>query len=197
MMNRAVAWASGVAMVVASAALPVAAHEGHDAEASAALEPAKVAHVFDRMKLLAGEWVAAEDGPMFKRGALVSRYVLTGGGTALVDTLFPGAPHEMTTIYHRDGADLALTHYCAGGNQPRMRASAPAADARVLELAFDGGTNLDASRDSHMHSARIELIGPDELIGHWQGWSGGKPDGPPMRFHLVRKTAALAAPARD
>ena len=130
MMNRAVAWASGVAMVVASAALPVAAHEGHDAEASAALEPAKVAHVFDRMKLLAGEWVAAEDGPMFKRGALVSRYVLTGGGTALVDTLFPGAPHEMTTVYHRDGADLALTHYCAGGNQPRMRASAPAAGWR-------------------------------------------------------------------
>jgi hypothetical protein len=61
----------------------------------------------------------------------------------LVERLFPGAPQEMTTVYHREGADLALTHYCAGGNQPRMRARAPAADANVLEFAFDGGTNLD------------------------------------------------------
>jgi hypothetical protein len=167
-------------------AAPGRAGEGHGASHGAgnALPPA---HVFERMKGLVGEWVAAEDGPMFNKGTLVSRYELTGGGTALVDTLFPGAPHEMTTVYHRDGADLALTHYCAGGNQPRMRATAPAADADQLELAFDGGTNLDASRDSHMHSARIRLVSKDEIIGEWQGWNGGKPDGPPMRFHLVRK----------
>jgi hypothetical protein len=68
-----------------------------------------------------------------------------------------------------------------------MRASAPAADASVLEFAFDGGTNLDASRDSHMHSARIQLESADEIIGEWQGWNAGKPDGPPMRFHFVRR----------
>ena len=184
-MSRTTFAVLGFALALGSPAL---AQQARDAAEGAQREaPAPPAHVFERMKRLVGDWVAAEDGPMFAKGALVSRYALTGGGTALVDTLFPGAAHEMTTVYHRDGADLALTHYCAGGNQPRMRAAAPAADARVLELAFDGGTSLDASRDAHMHSARIELVSDDEIIGEWQGWAAGKPDGPPMRFHLVRK----------
>jgi len=180
---------TGLSMALAlGLATPGAAHEGHDVEAGAGMEaPAPPPHAFDRLQALAGEWIAAEDTPSFKQGELVARYTLTGGGSALVDVLFPGKPYEMTTVYHRDGADLALTHYCAGGNQPRMRATAPAADASVFEFAFDGGTNLDASRDSHMHSARIQLVNADELIGEWQGWSGGKPDGPPMRFHLLRK----------
>jgi hypothetical protein len=92
-------------------ALPALAHEGHDVEAGAGMEaPAPPPHTFDRIKALAGEWIAAEDTPSFKQGELVSRATLTGGGTALIDVLFPGAPYEMTTVYHRDGADLALTH---------------------------------------------------------------------------------------
>jgi hypothetical protein len=169
------------------AAVSAAAHEGHDVAPNAGFEESRPAHAFDRLTPLVGEWVAAEDGPMFERGELVSRYALTGGGTALVETFFPGGPHEMTTVFTRDGADLVLTHYCAAGNQPRMRARAPTPDARVLEFAFDGGTNLDASRDSHMHGLRMQLVGPDELIAEWQSWSRGKPDGPPKRFHLMRK----------
>ena len=44
----------------------------------------------------------------------------TGGGSAVTETLFPGTAHEMMSVYHMDGDDLVLTHYCAGGNQPRM-----------------------------------------------------------------------------
>jgi hypothetical protein len=38
-----------------------------------------------------------------------------------------------------------------------------------------------------MHSARVQLVSADELIGDWQSWNEGKPEGPPMRFHLLRK----------
>jgi hypothetical protein len=183
-MRRVTGSVLGLAFVLAS---PAFAHEAHGVNDAEAKTEAPAPHAFDRFKVLAGEWIAAEDTPSFKKGDLVARSTLTGGDSALVDVLFPGKPYEMTTVYHRDGADLALTHYCAGGNQPRMRASAPAADASVFEFAFDGGTNLDPSRDSHMHSARIQLVSADELIGEWQGWNGGKPDGPPMRFHLYRK----------
>ena len=166
---------------------PAAAHEGHDAEQALNLEPAPPPHAMAQFRALAGEWIAAEDTPNFKQGDVVSRYELTGGGTTLIDRLFPGAQNEMTTLYHADGEDVVLTHYCASGRQTRMRAAKPAADAALFEFAFDGGTNLDASKHSHMHSARVQLVSADELIGDWQSWSEGKPDGPPMRFHLLRK----------
>jgi hypothetical protein len=63
------------------------------APAGAAAAPGKPASAsLERLKTLAGEWVAAEDGD------------------------------EMVTVYHADGPDLVLTHYCLEGNQPRMRA---------------------------------------------------------------------------
>jgi len=182
-------WLAATTIVAALGAAPALAHEGHGAEEANSGAIAEAPHVFERMEALAGEWVAAEDTPSFKKGELVSRYALTAGGTALVDTLFPGKPNEMTTVYHRDGLDLVATHYCAGGNQPHLRAKAPAVHASVIELAFDGGTNLDARHDSHMHSERIQFVAPDEIIADWQGWSGGKPNGAPARFHLLRKRA--------
>ncbi len=37
--------------------------------------------------------------------------------------MYPGMEHEMTNMYTLDGNTLVMTHYCAGGNQPRMRAT--------------------------------------------------------------------------
>ena len=67
---------------------------------------------------------------MSKKGDLVARYAVTAAGSAVVETVFPGTEHEMVTVYHADGSDLVLTHYCMEGNQPRMRAKA----ARRLPL---------------------------------------------------------------
>lgn len=139
----------------------------------------------ERLKALAGEWVSAEDGAMAKKGALVARYVVTASGSAVVETVFPGSAHEMVTVYHADGPDLVLSHYCVNANQPRMRARA--APGNRIEFAFDGGTNIDPARDRHMNSAVIDLVSPDEIRGQWTELAGGK-----VAFvaktHLVRKT---------
>ena len=140
---------------------------------------------FDRFKALAGDWVAAEDGEMAKKGDLVSRYAVSAGGTAVVETVFPGSPHEMVTVYHLDGPDLVLTHYCMEGNQPRMRAR-KTSGAR-LEFAFEGGTNIDPKRDRHMNSAWVELLGADEIRSEWTELAEGKPV-LVAKSHLVRKT---------
>jgi hypothetical protein len=139
----------------------------------------------DRFKALAGDWVAAEDGEMMKKGDLVARYAVTANGSAVVETVFPGRPHEMVTVYHADGPDLVLTHYCMEGNQPRMRARG-AASSR-FEFAYDGGTNIDPARDRHMHSATVSLLGPDELRSEWNEIAEGKPV-LVARMHLVRQT---------
>jgi hypothetical protein len=138
----------------------------------------------DRFKSLAGEWVAAEDGPLAKKGDLMARYTVTAGGSAVVETLLPGKQHEMVTVYTADGDDLVLTHYCMEGNQPRMRAKSPSG-ARVA-FAFDGGPHIDPKRDRHMHSAWFEFVGADEIRSEWTEHAGGKPV-LVVPSHLVRK----------
>jgi hypothetical protein len=140
---------------------------------------------FERFKGLVGEWVAAEDGEMSRKGDLVARYALTAGGTALVETVFPGSAHEMVTVYHADGDDLVLTHYCVEGNQPRMRARN--ATGPRFDFRFDGGTNIDPRRDRHMHQASLELVGDDEIRSEWTELADASPV-LVVKSHLLRKT---------
>ena len=138
----------------------------------------------ERLKALAGEWIAAEDGEMAKKGDLVARYAVTASGSAVVETIFPGAAHEMVTVYHADGPDLVLTHFCMEGNQPRMRAKQPRGSR--FDFAFDGGSNIDPKHDRHMHSATFELLGADELRSVWTELAEGQTVFV-AKSHLVRK----------
>ena len=140
----------------------------------------------DRFKALEGTWVAAEDGPMVKKGDLVAQYHVTGAGSAVVEELFPGSHHAMTTVYHLDGSELVLTHYCMSGNQPRMRAKA--SNGTRVAFAFDGGTNIDPKKDQHMHEATFEFVGQNELRSTWVEFAQGKP-GMTVNMHLVRKAS--------
>jgi hypothetical protein len=140
---------------------------------------------FEKFRALAGEWVAAEDGEMSKKGDLVARYAVTAAGTAVVETVFPGSPHEMVTVYYPDGTDLVLTHFCMEGNQPRMRAKA--APGARFDFAFDGGTGIDPKRDRHMHKAILEFLGVDEIRSEWTELAEGKPV-LVVKSHLVRRT---------
>jgi hypothetical protein len=156
MLGNSLKWAAlGLMLLSSGAVFATAAPPGSAGQPATAVAP------FDRFKNLAGEWVAAEDGDMFKKGDLVARYAVTAAGSAVVETVFPGSPHEMVTVYHADGPDLVLTHYCMEGNQPRMRARN--VKGSRFDFAFDGGTNIDPKRDRHMDSASLELLGADEL----------------------------------
>jgi hypothetical protein len=141
---------------------------------------------FERFVGLAGDWVAAEDGEMTKKGDLVARYHLTGSATAVVEDIFPGTPHAMTTVYFLDGSELVLTHYCMTGNQPRMRAKATASP--VVAFTFDGGTNINPKKDRHMHNATFEFVGADELKSTWSEYADGK-QAMTVKMHLVRKSS--------
>jgi len=163
-------------------ALVLAAGAAAAAPAPAPARPTSAA--LERFKTLAGEWVAAEDGDMVKKGDLVARYAVTASGSAVVETVFPGSEHEMVTVYHADGPDLVLTHYCMEGNQPRMRARD--AQGSRFEFAYDGGTNIDPKRDRHMHSATFDLASADEIRSEWSELAEGKPVFV-ARMHLVRK----------
>ena len=69
---------------------------------------------------------------------------------------------EMVSIYHLDGADLVMTHYCVLGNQPRMKAD-PKSPANQIRFEFAGGTNLDPAKDMHMHEGTLTFVDDDHI----------------------------------
>ena len=127
----------------------------------------------ERMKTLAGTWVVADkDGKPTDQ--VVSVIKVTAAGSAVHETLFPGQPHEMISVYHLDKGDLVMTHYCALGNQPRMKAD-PQSPANQIRFQFDGGTNLDPANDMHMHEGTLTFVDDDHLEMAGVAWEGGKP----------------------
>ena len=102
----------------------------------------------------------------------------------MVETVFPGSPHEMVTVYHADGPDLVLTHYCMEGNQPRMRAQGR--QRLALRIPVRRGTNIDPQRDRHMHSA---IAGAGRQGRDPHGWTELAEAKPVLvvESHLVRK----------
>ncbi|MGL4551151.1 MAG: hypothetical protein ACRC33_08185 [Gemmataceae bacterium] len=140
----------------------------------------------ERMKKMVGTWVEADkDGKPTDR--VVSVIKLTGGGTVVHETLFPGQPHEMVSVYHLDGSDLVMTHFCVLGNQPRMKAD-PKSPANQIRFRFAGGTGFDPAKDKHMHEATLTFADDDHVQISGSCWEGGKPaDGPGCDMKLVRK----------
>jgi hypothetical protein len=140
----------------------------------------------ERLKSLAGTWVEADkDGKPTDKVVSVVR--VTAGGSAVHETLFPGQPQEMVSISHLDKGDLVMTHYCVLGNQPRMKAD-PAAPKNQIRWVFAGGTNLDPSKDTHMHSATITFVDEDHIEIAGEAWADGKPaENQCGQMKLVRK----------
>ncbi len=161
----------------------IALAAGLSAAEVTAPRPADPKAAFARLKDLAGEWkgnVGQPDGP-----ATRVIYRVTANGHTVMETLFPGTDHEMISMYHLDGGELVLTHYCAAGNQPRMRLSRAQSTAAELVFEFTGGTNLDPAKDGHIHSGRIRLPAPDRVEAEWVFYAGGQPAGT-NRFLLAR-----------
>jgi hypothetical protein len=128
---------------------------------------------FEKMKSLAGTWLAA-DGDGKPTDQIMSVIKVTAGGSAVHETLFPGQPQEMVSVYTVDGPDLVMTHYCVLGNQPRLKAD-PNSPANAIHFEFAGGSNLDPTKDKHMHSAKLTIVDDNHIEVAGTGWQGGAP----------------------
>lgn len=130
---------------------------------------------FEQMKQLVGSWEGTMDmgkGPQ----KVMASYKLTSGGSAIVETVFKGAPHEMITVFHDNPKkQLTMTHYCSLGNQPTMSLKSMDKNALVFDLVHDSG--IDVAHEKHMHGAAITFEGNDKMTQHWTKFEGGKNQG--------------------
>jgi hypothetical protein len=151
--------------------LPLASHGDDKPTAKFPAPPTNAG--LERMKNLAGTWLAADkDGRPTDQ--VVSIIKVTAGGSAVHETLFPGQPQEMVSVYTADGSDLIMTHYCVLGNQPRMKAD-PKSPSNQIVFRFAGGTNLDPAKDKHMHEATLTIVDNDRIEVSGTGWENGAP----------------------
>ena len=127
----------------------------------------------ERLKKLAGVWVEADkDGKPTEK--VVSVFKVIGGGTTVHETIFPGTPMEMVSVYHLDQRDLVMTHFCVLGNQPRMKAD-PKSPQGTIQWNFAGGTGFDPAKDKHMHEATLTVVDDDHIEVNGVAWDGGAP----------------------
>jgi hypothetical protein len=143
---------------------------------------------FESMKSLVGHWSGTaksgeEDWP------ITISYRTTSAGSAVLEVMYEGQEQEMISLYHRDGPDLRLTHYCTAGNQPSMVLTGSSeTPERILVFELDRATNMATWREGHMHRATYTFVGPDHLLATWAYFEDGKL-GHEAHFDLTRDSA--------
>ena len=148
-------------------------------------KPAGAEACFSKLKTLAGDWMTKD--PQTGKEVLALRYKVTAAGSALEETIFAGEPHEMVTLYHLDNGSLVLTHYCALGNQPHLKATEASTPSK-MEFTCIGGGNMKSESDMHMHHADVTIKDADHVVTHWAAYKDGKPAGHEVSFEVHRKS---------
>jgi len=163
-----------IALAVLISLIPLGSLSLADQEHTGDQEPYVGSTGFERMRQLVGSWegeMVMGEGPV----KVKATYKLTSGGSALVETFFEGAPHEMVTVYYdtRKG-ELMMTHYCMLRNQPKMMLMTMVGDVLEFDLAKDAP--IDVAKDWHMHSLSIVMKDKDGMTQKWLQYKEGKAD---------------------
>lgn len=141
-------------------------------------DPAQRKVLFEAVAALEGRWQM--DGP---EGPAYIEFAVTAGGSAVRETMFPGTPYEMVNMYTLDGNGLAMTHYCAAGNQPHMRADA--LEGGKLVFHTTGVSDLKAPDEHYMGSMTLVMVDADHVEQHWVSLNAPDPEHMPA-FALTR-----------
>lgn len=146
-------------------------------------DAAQDARLFGPITALAGDW------EMDDQEGVASHFEVTGGGSAVCETMFPGQQSQMTNLYHMDGRRLLLTHYCAAGNQPRMAATEArrTPEGLVYEFDFDSVSNLRPEHEHYMGQMTM-TIGDDGTVRQdWRSYDREGDLSEPVVFELHRR----------
>jgi hypothetical protein len=129
---------------------------------------------FARLKTLVGEWEGDKFHVSFR---------LMSNDSVLVETYRSASGKETLTVFHPDGARVIATHYCAQGNQPRLKLVSSTGDRFVFE--YLDATNLQPPA-AYMRKLELSFDGASQYSEVETYDDGGKPDVTTLRFRRVR-----------
>jgi hypothetical protein len=139
-------------------------------------EESRGSSLFIRLKSLAGDWKGTFEwtGARTGKGSMNASYYLTGNGSALVENLISDGAPVMTSVYHLDGPDLRMTHYCGAQNQPRLKAERIDSAQGAIDFGFVDITNLKSADAPHVHGLELRLTDPNHITVTFRFQSAGK-----------------------
>src|SRR5215475_7057857 len=96
---------SKVLSIFLGCAATISAFSAEQTESSKALS---------QIKALIGNWSGTFQWTSGRKdsGSMNATYYVTGNGSAVVENLMTESTPVMTTVYHLDGRDLRMTHFC-------------------------------------------------------------------------------------
>jgi hypothetical protein len=135
------------------------------------------AQVLETLGSLAGEWKGTFEwtGARTDRGTMDATYYTTGNGSAVVENLISNGKPVMTSVYHLDGADLRLTHFCGAQNQPRLKAQRIDPVHGAADFTFVDATNLRSPDAPHVYGLEWRMISSDQITLTFLFQAGNKP----------------------
>ena len=142
----------------------------------------KVSTEFESMKALVGTWTGKTKMHGQEMDTTVS-YKLTSAETVLVETINPGTPMEMVTMYASQPKGIKATHYCALGNQPEMTLKKATGNTFTFEMV--GNKGIADKNEMHMHAVTLTVEG-NKLTQDWTNYNKNKKEGN-HKFELTKK----------
>ncbi|MDF1836872.1 MAG: hypothetical protein P1V35_03300 [Planctomycetota bacterium] len=118
--------------------------------------------LFDAVASLEGNW-STDDGS-------TTSFEVTSGGSVIREIIFAGQPHEMTNMYSLDGNGLNMTHFCAAGNQPHMRATS--IQDSSLVFARSGVSGRQSADENYMGAMTLTIVDEDTMQQSWTSYQG-------------------------
>jgi hypothetical protein len=185
----------GMALLSAFACLAAFAVVARAADAKSANKPVAnpetvvydADSAFAFLTSMAGTWQRTGGNHDYGTKSPLSTFRVSGAGSSVVETIMPDDPNEMISVYHMDGKDLLLTHYCALHNAPVMKFEKTNKPG-VIKFVFKGGTNFDPKVDTHIHEGYFKIENDKTIKATFVAFSEGKP-GQAMSSTLTRKDA--------
>lgn len=135
------------------------------ASAAGTETPTPAAAALAKLRSLAGDWEGTVEwtGARTDKGAMAVQYHVTGYGSAVLEDLGSGPVPAMTSVYHLDGADLRVTHFCGAQNQPRLKASRIDLAGGAIDFAFVDATNLKTPDAPHVYGIELRFQAEDRM----------------------------------
>jgi len=142
----------------------------------ASSSPSSASSALARLGALAGDWDGTLEwtGARTGKGTLHASYRLTGYGSAVVEELSSEGVSTMTSVYHEDGPDLRMTHYCGAHNQPRLKASRIDLAAGAIDFGFVDATSLKTPDAPHVIGVELRFADADHFTLTFLFTAGGK-----------------------